>query len=61
MLVTLNGEIIEQMFHVSLLKRGYVRTPTNVMVNNIIEYRLECAKAATSANPSGDVVTSPNT
>ncbi len=27
-LATLNGEIIEQMFHVSPLKRGYVRIPT---------------------------------
>ncbi len=56
-IATLNGEIIEQMFHVSRLKKGYVRTPTGVTVNTISNYKLECAKAASTANPLGNTVT----
>ncbi len=45
MLATLSGEIIEQMFHVSRLKRGLVKTPTGKRVANICDFKSKCAKA----------------
>ncbi len=41
LLSTIDGEVIEQTFHVSLLQRGLLRLPNGKSVNNINEYKLE--------------------
>ncbi len=38
---TIDGEVIEQMFHVSHLKRGLLRMPNGKSVKNINDYKLE--------------------
>ncbi len=59
--VTLNGAIIEQMFHVLCFKKLYMRTPTGVTVNNINDYRQECEKAANTAKSERDALASSST
>ncbi len=41
LLSTINGEVIEQMFHVSRLKRGLLKLPNGKYVRNISDYKLE--------------------
>ncbi len=41
LLSTTDGEVIEQMFHVSHLKRGLLRLPNGKSVKNINNYKLE--------------------
>ncbi len=40
-LSTIDGEVIEQMFHVSCLKRGLLRLPNGKSVRNINNYKLQ--------------------
>ncbi len=40
-LSTIDGEVIEQMFHVSRLKRGLLRLPNGKSIRNINDYKLE--------------------
>ncbi len=40
-LSTIDGEVIEQTFHVLSLKRGLLRLPNNKSVRNINDYKLE--------------------
>ncbi len=46
LLATIDGEVIEQMFHVSCLKKGLLRLPNSKTVKNINDYRLEKVKQA---------------
>ncbi len=46
LLATIDGEVIEQMFHVSCLKKGLLRLPNGKTVKNINDYRLEKVKQA---------------
>ncbi len=41
LLSTIDGEVIEQTFHVSHLKRGLLRLPNGKSVSNINNYKLE--------------------
>ncbi len=41
LLSTIDGEVIEQTFHVSRLKRGLLRLPNGKSVKNINDYKLE--------------------
>ncbi len=41
LLSTIDGEVIEQMFHVSCLKRGLLRLPNGNSVRNINDYKLD--------------------
>ncbi len=41
LLSTIDGEVIEQMFHVSHLKRSLLRLPNGKSVRNINDYKLE--------------------
>ncbi len=41
LLSTIDGEVIEQTFHVSRLKRGLLRLPNGKSVSNINDYKLE--------------------
>ncbi len=41
LLSTIDGEVIEPMFHVSHLKRGLLRLPNGKSVRNINDYKLE--------------------
>ncbi len=47
---TTNGEVIEQMFHVSHLKKGLLRLPNSKTVKNINDYILELTKHANDTN-----------
>ncbi len=38
---TIDGEVIEQTFHISRLKRGLLRLPNSKSVRNINDYKLE--------------------
>ncbi len=40
-LSTIDGEVIEQMFHVSSLNKGLLRLPNGKSVRNINDYKLE--------------------
>ncbi len=44
-------EIIEQIFHVSRLKKRFLRLPTGKTVTNISDYKLACVKAKSKENP----------
>ncbi len=41
LLSTIDGEVIEQTFHMSHLKQGFLRLPNGKSVNNINDYKLE--------------------
>ncbi len=44
-LATIDGVIIDQLFHVSRLKKGYLRLGKNIVVTNIYDYKKEFEKA----------------
>ncbi len=46
LLASIDGQVIEQMFHISHLKRGLLRLPNGKTVKNINDYRLEMVKQA---------------
>ncbi len=41
LLATIDGEVIEQMFHVSHMKKGLLRLPNGKTVKNINDYKIE--------------------
>ncbi len=44
LLATIDGEVIEQMFHVSHLKQGFLRLPNGKSLKNINDYKTEMVK-----------------
>ncbi len=54
LLATIDGEIIEQMFHVCRLKQGLLRLPNGKSVKNINVYKTEMVKL--KFNPTRRVV-----
>ncbi len=44
LLATIDGEVIEQMFHISRLKQGLLRMRNGKSVKNINDYKLEMVK-----------------
>ncbi len=49
LLATMDGEVIEQMFHVSCLKKGLLRLPNCKTLKNISNYKLEMFKQANNS------------
>ncbi len=49
LLATINGEVIEQMFHVSRLKKGLLRLTNGKTVKTIREYKLEMIKSVNNS------------
>ncbi len=52
LLSTIDGEVIEHMFHVSHLKRGLLRHPNGKSVKNINDYKLEMIKLRNTTTPT---------
>ncbi len=52
LLSTIDGEVIEHMFHVSCLKRGLLRLPNSKTVKNINDYKLEMTKLRNISTPA---------
>ncbi len=49
LLATIDGKVIEQMFHVSHLKKGLLRLPNGRTVKNTNDYKIEMVKQANNS------------
>ncbi len=63
LLSTIDGEVIEQMFHVSRLKKGLLRLPNGKTIKNINDFKLEMFRIRnnTNAQPATDATDSSQT
>ncbi len=54
LLATINGEVIEQMFHVSHLKKGLLRLPNGRTAKTISDYKLEMIRSTNDTKGKDD-------
>ncbi len=56
LLATINGEVIEQLFHVSHLKKGLQRLPNGRTVKTISDYKVEMIRSANDTKGKDDTM-----
>ncbi len=60
LLATIDGKVIEQMFHVSHLQQGLLRLPNGNSVKKINDYKLEMVKLRNNSTRRIEQLITPN-